>query len=107
MSPQIRFTDANFEKEVLKSDLPVLVDFWASWCPPCKMVEPIIESLAEEYNGKLKVGKLNVDQNPRIASKYSIRGVPTFIILNSGKEIKRKIGAQSAAQLKDMLKEAL
>lgn len=107
MSHEVQLTDVNFEKEVIKSNLPVLVDFWGSWCPPCKMVEPIIKNLAEEYNGRLKVGKLNVDQNPKTASKYTIQGVPTFILFVSGKVKQRRIGAQSRAQLQDMLNEAL
>jgi thioredoxin 1 len=107
MSHELRFTDANFEKEVIKSDLPVLVDFWASWCPPCKMVEPVIRDLAEQYNGRAKIGKLNVDQNPKTGSKYAIQGVPTFIVFNSGKEIQRRTGAQSKAQLQEMLSEVL
>ena len=107
MSHELRFTDANFEKEVMKSDFPVLIDFWASWCPPCKMVEPVVRDLAEQYNGRLKIGKLNVDQNPKTASKYAIQGVPTFIVFNSGKEIQRRTGAQSEAQLQETLSEVL
>ncbi|MFQ6078885.1 MAG: thioredoxin family protein, partial [Thermodesulfobacteriota bacterium] len=74
----MELTNKNFEQEVLRSDLPVLVDFWASWCPPCKMVEPLIDKLEKEYNGKIKVGKLNVDRNHFVASRYNIEGVPTF-----------------------------
>ena len=95
MSHPIRLTDANFEDEVLRSDVPVLVDFWASWCPPCKMVEPVIAELAEEYAGKVKVGKLHVDQNPKTASRYRIMGVPTFMVFNSGKVVQQRVGAQS------------
>jgi thioredoxin 1 len=100
---ELTFTDDNFKEEVLDSDIPVLVDFWASWCPPCKMMEPVIKKLAEEYAGKIKIGKLNVDQNPKIASKYKIRGVPTFLIFNSGKIVGRRTGAQSKEQLEQML----
>jgi len=103
MAHPIRLTDANFEQEVLRSEIPVLVDFWASWCPPCKMVEPVVAELAEEFAGKIKVGKLHVDQNPRTASKYHIMGVPTFILFNSGKPLQRRVGAQSKEQLKQML----
>ena len=99
----MRFTDANFEKEVLNSDIPVLVDFWASWCPPCKMTEPLIDKLAQEYDGKVKIGKINVDQNPKTASKYEIKGVPTFILFKSGEEINRRVAAQSEGQLRKML----
>lgn len=107
MSHELRFTDADFEKEVIESDLPVLVDFWASWCPPYKMVEPVIKDLAEEYNGRLKIGKLNVDQNPQMASRYVIQGVPTFIVFDSGKVRQRRTGVQSKAQLEEMLSEVL
>ncbi len=103
----VRLTDANFEREVLKSDLPVLVDFWASWCPPCKMVEPVIEALAQEYDGRLKVGKLHVDQNPKTASRYQIMGVPTFILFQDGGAIDRRTGSQSKTQLLQMLGKVL
>jgi thioredoxin 1 len=97
----------NFEKEVLKADLPVLVDFWASWCPPCKMVERVVEQLEEDLSGRVKVGKLNVDQNPGIASRYEIKGVPTFILFVEGREVARRVGAQSTEQLRRFLEEHL
>ena len=103
MSRGLRFTDVNFGQEVLDSDIPVLVDFWASWCPPCKMVEPVIEELAREYAGRVKIGKMNVDQNPKTASQYQIKGVPTFILFNSGKPAQQRVGAQSKKQLQGML----
>jgi len=103
----LRLTDATFEEEVLESKIPVLVDFWASWCPPCKMVEPVIANLAQEYDGKIKVAKLHVDQNLKMASKYQIVGVPTFILFDSGKEVQRRIGAQSKEQLNQMVIQAL
>jgi len=99
--------DKNFEKEVLKADIPVLVDFWASWCPPCKMVEPVVDKLEREYVGKVKIGKLNVDRNPVIASRYQIKGVPTFIIFREGKIMKREVGAKSERQLRQMIDTAL
>ena len=80
MGQTVRLTDTNFEREVLASGIPVLVDFWASWCPPCKMTEPVIDELAVEYDGRLKVGKLNVDQNPQMAARYRVMGVPTFAV---------------------------
>ena len=85
-------TDKNFEGEVLKSDLPVLVDFFADWCAPCKMAGPVIEELAKEYEGKIKVGKLNVDENPQTGQKYGILSIPTVIIFKNGKEIRRQLG---------------
>ena len=99
-------TDKTFNKEVLDSEIPVLVDFWASWCPPCKMVEPVIKELAGSYDGKLKVSKINVDQNPTSAANYKIMGVPTFIIFRSGEVLTQCTGAQSRQQLEDMIKEA-
>ena len=107
MSRVIHLTDLNFETEVLAADVPVLVDFWASWCPPCKMVEPVVAELAEEYDGKIKVGRLHVDQNPRIASRYQIMGVPTFVLFHSGEIIQQRTGAQSKGQLVQMLGEVL
>jgi thioredoxin 1 len=99
MIDALRTTDKDFESTVIKSDVPVLVDFWASWCTPCKMSDPIIKELAREYNGKVKIAKINVDQNPKTAAKYKIMGVPTYILFHSGDEIERKVGAQSKDQL--------
>ena len=99
----MEFTVKNFEKEVLKSDIPVLVDFWASWCPPCKVVEPILEELTHEYHGKVKIGKLNVDRNPGLGAKYEITGVPTFIIFKDGKIKDRAMAAKSKEELKKMI----
>ena len=97
--------DQNFEKEVLKSDLPVLVDFWASWCGPCLMVGPVIEELAEEYEGKIKFGKLNVDENPKTAEKYGILSIPTVIIFKEGKEVKRQVGFPGEEEYRKLLEE--
>ena len=99
MSNTIRTTDKDFDDIVIKSKAPVLVDFWASWCTPCKMSEPTINELAHKYNGIVKIVKLNVDQNPVTAAKYNIMGIPTYILFNSGEEIERKVGAQSKKQL--------
>jgi thioredoxin 1 len=107
MSSALRLTDASFEREVLGSDIPVLVDFWASWCPPCKMVEPVVEELAAEYNGRLKVGKLNVDQNPNAVAHCRIVGVPTFALFHAGQMLQHRVGAQSKRQLQQMLDEVL
>jgi thioredoxin 1 len=89
----VEITDANFQNEVLNSDKPVLVDFWAVWCAPCKMVAPVVEELAKEYDGKLKVGKLDVDNNPEISMKYGIRSIPTLMVFKGGKVVEQIIGA--------------
>jgi len=93
MSEPIELNDGNFESEVLKSDKPCLVDFWAEWCGPCRMVGPIVEEIAKEYAGKLKVGKLNVDQNSQTAAKYGIMSIPSLLIFNGGKVVDQVIGA--------------
>ena len=87
------FTDDNFENEALKSDIPVVVDFWAEWCGPCRMIAPIIEELTDEYNGKVKVGKLDVDQNPQVAIKYGVRSIPTVLFFKGGEVVNSVIGA--------------
>ena len=103
MSECLRLSDNNFQKEVLESELPVFVDFWGSWCPPCKMIEPIIDQLAHNLKGQVKVCKLNVDQNPATRSKFNVAAAPTFIIFNSGKVIGRTVGAKSKKQLLEMI----
>lgn len=103
----MRLNDQNFEKEVLKSDLPVLVDFWASWCSPCKMAGPVIDQLEKDYAGKVKVGKLNVDENPQIPQKYMVMSIPTVIIFKNGKEIKRQVGFPGKEGYIKILEEAL
>ncbi|MCS7081497.1 MAG: thioredoxin [Bacteroidetes bacterium] len=89
----ITLTDQNFEQEVLQSELPVLVDFWAPWCGPCRMIAPIIEELAQEYAGRLKVGKLDVDHNPQVSMQYNIRSIPTLLIFKNGQVVEQLIGA--------------
>lgn len=87
------FTDDNFDQEALKSDVPVLVDFWAAWCGPCRMIAPIVEELAEEYDGKVKVGKLDVDANQQTAIKYGVRSIPTVLLFKGGEVAETIIGA--------------
>lgn len=97
------FTDQNFEEEVIKSELPVLVDFWAVWCGPCKMIAPIVEQLAEELAGKVKVGKLDVDSNQETSIKYGIRGIPTLLIFKNGQVVDTIVGAVPKATILNKL----
>ena len=90
-------SDSNWETEVIQSDRPVLVDFWAAWCGPCRMLAPTVEQVAERYNGKAKVVKLNVDENIEISGRYGIRGIPTLVLFNGGQEVDRHVGVPSNA----------
>ncbi|MDD5176853.1 MAG: thioredoxin TrxA [Sterolibacterium sp.] len=92
-------TDANFKSEVLESSLPVLVDYWAEWCGPCKMIAPILEDIAKDYSGKLKVAKLNIDDNQKIPGEFGIRGIPTLMLFKGGNIEATKVGALSKSQL--------
>lgn len=101
-------TDANFEKEALQSDLPVFVDFWATWCGPCRMVAPVVEAIAEEYDGKLKVCKLDVDANPQTAGSFQIQSIPTMMLITTNPETKEKearaiVGYRPKDELKEIL----
>lgn len=100
MSKAVELTDTSFEDEVLNSDKPVLVDFWAEWCGPCRMVSPIVDELAGEYEGKLKVGKVDVDSNPETSMKYGIRSIPSLLIFKNGEVVDQITGAVPKAQLK-------
>ncbi|MFH1824540.1 MAG: thioredoxin [Candidatus Firestonebacteria bacterium] len=97
----IPLTDENFEDEVIKSKQPVLIDFWAEWCGPCKMIAPIIEELSKEYSGKIKVGKINVDENPAVSSRLGIRSIPTLIIFKDGEIMGQLVGVQSKEIIKE------
>ena len=102
----LEITDANFEEMVLKSDKPVLIDFWAEWCGPCRMVGPIVEELSKEYEGKVKVGKVNVDENPATPGKYGVRGIPTLIIFKGGTVVDQLVGTVPKSQLEAMIAKA-
>lgn len=99
----ITVTDANFDNEVLKSELPTLVDFWAAWCGPCRMQDPIVDEIARELEGKVKIGKLNVDENPTTAQKFGVMSIPTLMIFKNGTVVKQFIGVQSKETLKGEL----
>jgi len=96
----LAFTEQSFKKEVLESDMPVLVDFWATWCGPCKMIAPVIDELAKEYAGKIKIGKVNVDENSQIATRYGVMSIPTLIFFKNGKIAEQVVGALNKAGLK-------
>jgi thioredoxin 1 len=100
MSEQIvHVTDDSFESDVLKSSQPVLIDYWAEWCGPCKMIAPVLDEIAEEYSGKLKIAKLNIDDNPNTPPRYGIRGIPTLMLFKNGEVEATKVGAVSKSQL--------
>jgi len=99
----IEITDATFQNEVMSSDTPVLVDFWAVWCGPCKMVAPVVEEIAREYDGKLKVGKIDVDSNPEVTMKFGIRSIPTLMVFKGGKVVEQIIGALPKRNLLEKL----
>ncbi|CAM3926528.1 thioredoxin TrxA [Rheinheimera salexigens] len=99
----LQVSDDSFESDVLKSDTPVLVDFWAEWCGPCKMIAPILEDVAKEYSGKVSVAKVNIDHNPNTPPKFGIRGIPTLLLFKQGQVAATKVGALSKTQLKEFL----
>ncbi len=102
----VTLTEANFDAEVLKSSTPVLVDFWAEWCGPCKMIAPVLDELAGEYAGKVKIGKLNIDNCPELAGKYNVRAIPTLLIFKNGQVVEQMVGMKNKGALKTSLDNA-
>lgn len=100
----LQVTEKNFDAEILQSDIPVLLDFWAEWCPPCKAIGPIIEKLASQYDGKVKIGKVNVDEDGGLAQQFNVTSIPTLIVLNKGKVVKQQVGAIPEPSIVDMFK---
>ena len=107
MAKTAEVTDQNFEEEVVKHDTPTLVDFWAPWCGPCRMVAPIVEELAGEYEGRVKFVKLNTDENPEVSMRYGIRSIPTLLVFKGGKVVEQIVGAVPKAKLEAAMKKAL
>jgi thioredoxin 1 len=103
----LEVTDTNFETEVLKSSTPVLVDFWAAWCAPCRAIAPHVEALANEYTGKLRVGKFDIDSNQGVPQQYDIRSIPTLLVFKEGKVVGQLVGAVPRAKIEDLVKKAL
>ncbi len=107
MSNAKAVTDAEFKTEVLDSTVPVLVDFWATWCGPCQIMGPVIDALAGEYEGRVRIMKLNVDENPQTPAQYGVRGIPTLIVFKGGAEVQRIVGAQPKGNVDEVLKKVL
>ncbi len=103
----ITLNEENFDKEVLQSDIPVLVDFWATWCAPCRMIAPVVDAIAEEYEGRLKVGKVNVDESSSLAIRYGIRAIPTLILFKDGKVVEQLVGVQPKDTIKSIIEKHL
>lgn len=107
MTHPVEIADATFEEEVVNADVPVVVDFWAEWCGPCKMIAPIVEELSGEYEGRVKFTKLDVDSNPQTAMQFGIRGIPTLLIFNGGKAVDQVVGAVPKSMLKQRVDDAI
>ena len=104
---EIKLTKDNFDAEVINSNIPVLVDFWATWCGPCRMIAPVIESIAEKFDGRIKVGKVNVDEKPEISLEYNIASIPTVMIFKNGEEVSKSIGYSDEAEIEQLVLQAI
>lgn len=104
---EIKLTKDNFDSEVINSNIPVLVDFWAAWCGPCRMIAPVIERIAEKFDGRIKVGKVNVDEEPEISLEYNIASIPTVMIFKNGEEVSKSIGYSDEAEIEQLILEAI
>lgn len=104
---EYHFTEANYEAEVVGSDIPVMIDFYADWCGPCKMMSPLVAELAEEYDGKVKIGKCNVDNDPAIARQFGVMSIPTFVFLKNGQMVAKQVGAISKNELAEMVEQVM
>jgi thioredoxin 1 len=103
----LTITDGNFDAEVLKSSTPVLIDFWAQWCAPCRAIAPMVEALAKDYAGKLKVGKIDIDSNPKTPTQYDVRSIPTLLVFKDGKVVGQIVGAVARPKVEELVKKAL
>ncbi|MBI2881581.1 MAG: thioredoxin [Candidatus Tectomicrobia bacterium] len=103
----LEFTDEDFDAQVIQADMPTMVDFWADWCAPCKMIAPAVEALAQDYAGRLRVGKVNVDENPRTASRFGIRGIPTLLVFKGGEVVEQIVGVRSKKDLQKIIDQNL
>ncbi len=104
---EFKLTKDNFDSEVINSNIPVLVDFWASWCGPCRMIAPVIERIAEKFDGRIKVGKVNVDEEPEISLEYNIASIPTVMIFKNGEEVSKSIGYSDEAEIEQLVLQAI
>jgi thioredoxin 1 len=103
----VEFTDDSFEREVVKSDKPTLIDFWATWCAPCRAIAPLVEQLADSYAGKIKFGKMDIDSNPKVPTQFEIRSIPTLLLFKEGKVVGQIVGAVPKAKIEELIKKAL
>ncbi|WP_028972762.1 thioredoxin [Spirochaeta cellobiosiphila] len=104
---ELTLTNDNFESEVIQSNIPVLIDFWAEWCMPCRTISPLVEEIAKDYEGKLKVGKINVDENPELAGRFNIISIPTLMVVKGGEVVNQQAGAGSKAAIEALFKDQL